>query len=241
VRAILVSVDYTDFLRLTLPYNRHHFEQVTVVTSTADAPNVAPVAAACRADLVVTDLFFARGARFNKWAALERGLDVMGRHGTLCVMDADVLWPKVPPPPRFVPGNLYTPRRRVADPPPPGVPPESEWARYPLHRQEREFAGYSQIFEASDPVLGPPPWHQTDWAHAGGADSFFQAKWPESRKVRPPWECLHLGPCGVNWLGRASARPDGSVPDGAAARVAALREMVRRRRPGPDPFAYERL
>lgn len=241
MRAILVSVQYSDLLALTLPYNRHHFEAVYVVTSTADAPNVRPIAEANRAEVVVTDLFYERGARFNKWAALEHGLDVMGRHGWLCIMDADVLWPTFLR--GFTPtrGNLYTPRRHMCETIPGAVPPEDGWPVYPLHPQQREFAGYSQTFAASDPALGPPPWHDTGYSHAGTADSFFQAKWPDARKVRPPFEVLHLGPAGVNWAGRASPYADGTMPEGAAGRVAALRDLIRRRRPGPDRFAHERL
>ena len=94
MRAFLVSVDYTDLLALTLPCNRHHFTEVFVVTSTADAPSVRPVADACRAEVLATDLFYASGADFNKWLALEWALDHVGRKGWICLMDADVVWPK---------------------------------------------------------------------------------------------------------------------------------------------------
>jgi DNA-binding NarL/FixJ family response regulator len=94
MRAILVSVDYDDLLALTLPYNRHHFETVTVITSSANAESVTAICQQHRADVVVTDLFYAKGAIFNKWAALEYGLDRIGRKGWLCLMDADVLWPQ---------------------------------------------------------------------------------------------------------------------------------------------------
>jgi hypothetical protein len=245
MRAILVSVQYSDILRLTLPYNRHHFSECWIVTSPADYPNVEPIARANSAKVVVTDLFYRSGARFNKFAALEHGLDIMGRHGLIAILDADVVWPSTLPPGAgpgaFQVGKLYGPRRRMVEPVPGQIPPEHTWSRYPLHPQQREYAGFSQIFHAEDPHLGPPPWHQTDWLHAGGGDSFFQAKWPESEKVRPPWEVLHLGPAGVNWMGRASAYVDGSVPEDGGRKITELRRLIRARTQGPDRFRAEKL
>lgn len=245
MRAILCAVDYSDILRLTLPYNRHHFDSVTVVTSPDDYPNVEPVARANAAKVVVTDLFYRSGAKFNKFAALEHGLDVMGRHGLIAIMDADVVWPTTLPvgagPVAYQVGKLYGPRRRMVEPAPREIPPEHTWSRYPLHPQQREYAGYSQVFFAEDPHLGPPPWHETNWTTAGGGDSFFQAKWPDADKIRPPWEVLHLGPAGVNWCGRASAYVDGRVPEDGEQKIAELRRLIRARTNGPDRFKAEKL
>lgn len=265
MRAVLVSVDYAGELSISLPYNRHHFTEVMVVTSPADAPNVRPIVERCNAKLFVTDLFYADGAPFNKFRAMEAGLDAFGRDGWLAILDADVLWParKV-----FtylqenkevcglVSGYLFTPRRRMWTEWPKAPSwfekakgsssadlwaREDLWDRFPLHPQDKEWAGYSQLFHASDPVLGPPPWHETNWLHAGGADSFFQAKWPDARKVRPPFEVLHLGTAGINWAGRVSAYADGTMPPEAAARLRQVRDFRARRVPGPNRFRHEKL
>lgn len=272
MRAIMVCVDFADILAVTLPYNRHHFEEVWIVTDFKDEKTM-EVIKGTDTYYFRTDAFYRNGAKFNKWAALEEGLDAMGRRGWLCVMDADVLWPKkvgfvsetemslqfhgLPPGYGDDPGwracnlwegNLYTPRRRmdVEWHREAGLPPEDRWALdYPLHPQQQEFAGYSQVFHADDPHLGPAPWHQTDWTHCGGADSFFQAKWPEANKVRPPFEVLHLGEAGVNWFGRATPRADGTIPEEAAERRRACMEIwgERRRRAsaGQDRFGAEKV
>lgn len=269
MRAIIVSVDYADILSITLPYNKRHFEQVWVVTAERDEATLA-VAVANHCRTFVTNSFWDDGAAFNKWVALEQGLDAMGREGWLCLMDADVLWPKmvklndVTHSVSYVcedgttylrQGFLYTPRRRmlsdwrdlVRSPQEPELLlKESQWSVYPLHRQAYEFAGYSQIFHASDPVLGHPPWHQTNWTHCGGADSFFQAKWPEARKIRPPFEVLHLGDAGQNWFGRATPLANGTVLPGSAERMeASARRIWNQRRlnvaAGRDKYAGERI
>lgn len=199
LRAILVSVDYAPLLRLTLPYNRHHFTDVMVVTAHRDA-ETQEVALANGCKFFATDAFYWDGADFNKWLALELALDAYGREGWLCLMDADVAWPKQIPNLDYQIGNLYTPLRHCCEEGPDEIPAEETWSQYRLHRNEGEWAGYSQIFHASDPHLPAAPWHAINWRHAGGADSFFQLRWGENR-VRPPWTCLHIGKSGVNWTG----------------------------------------
>lgn len=272
MRAIMVCVDYSDLLSITLPYNRHHFEEIVVVTSPQDAKTVGVVFSqydSSKISVFQTNAFYENGATFNKWKALEQGLDAMGRHGWLCIMDADVLWPKKLPPFAPVKGKLYTPKRRmweewpkldnlfvevdtvrVGDYPETSerayvVPKEDQWSKFPLHRQMVEFAGYSQIFHADDPVLGLAPWHETDWKHAGGADSFFQAKWSDEKKIRPPFEVLHLGPAGQNWMGRATPLVDGTVPEGAEGKLKEMGKVWSGRRDnraaGRDQFDGERI
>lgn len=273
----MVAVDYADLLKVTLPWNRHHFTDVCVVTTFKDTTTL-DVAESNNARWFRTNSFYDDGAFFNKWKALEEGIEwfLSGRNDDwLCIMDADVLWPKQVHLERFLRvGYLYGPRRRMAPWPLPIIPQEEEWEFFPLHRQEREIAGYSQIFHTSDPMLstcgncGCPKrvhtdyhgaksychgncegkcsgftWHQTDWKHAGGADSFFQAKWPPENRIRPPFEVLHLGDAGQNWCGRVSQRADGTIPDRAEERARQLQAMLAARagKRWGDRFKHERL
>jgi hypothetical protein len=241
MRAIMTCVSFSDILSVSLPYNRHHWDEIMVVTSSADRATQ-EIATQHGARLHVTDCFWDNGAEFAKWKALEQGLDAFGRHGWMAMVDVDVLWPK------YVPwlnasedcwgrrvGNLYAPLRRMAPWPIDAIPPESRWTEYPLHRQQREMAGYSQLFHADDPVLGQPPWFDTRWRHCGGGDSEFQAKWPEDRKIRPPFQVLHLGESGAHWLGR------GATPEETRRKRRALSEMLRKRTYGPGRFDHEKL
>jgi len=261
MRAITVCVDMADLLAVTLPYNRHHFDEMMVVTSLADEAT-AEIARTYNCVRYATNSFYADDALFNKWRALEEGLNYFDRKGWLCLIDPDVLWPK-----RVkagvldsgalllgnggmstvaLPGMLQTPRRRMLSDLSQlrerGLPLEEEWPLFPLHPQQREWAGYTQIFHADDPHLGTPPWHQVDWKHAGGADSFFQQKWSADEKLRPPFEVLHLGPAGKNWCGRVTPYLDGRVPDAAIWRLSILHTLIRQRdRNAADPYAAERV
>jgi hypothetical protein len=252
MNAILVCVDYADYLAVTLAYNRDHFGRVMVVTSPRDI-ETQKVASRNDAECHVTDAFYCDGALFRKWLALEEGL-VRFLHGSrgnewFCIMDADVLWPRYLDHFQAVPGNLYTPRRRMMADPSACldarykfvVPREDRWNAFPLHPQQQEFAGYSQIFHLSDQKLGPLPWHETNWTTAGGADSFFQAKWPVEKKIRPPFEVLHLGAAGTNWAGRVEPYLDGRTPLDAAKRREQLADLMRQRsgKSGRERFRAE--
>lgn len=203
-RAILVSVNYGDLLGLTLPFNRHHFEEVMVVTTPEDKVTQ-DVAIANGADLHATNAFYDDGADFNKWKALEEGLTVFGRHGWLCLMDADIVFPPELPRVEYLCGRLYSPYRHVIHSFDTATIDLTEVYNsrhlFPIY-QEREWAGYTQIFHADDPVLPCPPWHEQNWRHAGGADSAFQNLWSKYDKIRLPWNVLHLGDPGYNWCGR---------------------------------------
>lgn len=260
LRAIMTCVDYWDFLAVTLPYNRHHFSEVMVVTSLYD-DRTTEVAHANDCRTFHTDLFHRNGAFFNKWAALEAGLDELGREGWLCIMDPDVLWPtslEVTTEPRslyfddvvstitLLPGQLAAPLRRMYDDFTGEIPEEDHWDEYPIHRNVSEWAGYSQIFHADDPHLPAPPWHATDWVHAGGADSFLQQKWPKESKIRPQFNVLHVGKHGHNWFGRTTDYLDGTevskeVADRRRARLNKMRVDRKTNRGSSQPFKGERL
>ena len=193
-------------------------------------------------DMVVTDKFYDDGAHFNKWKALEHAFDVVGRHGWLCNIDADVIWPALVQFPPLEIGKLYGAYRRMSLDS--RVPDESEWEQLPLHRNLREFAGFTQIFHAEDPHLPPPPWHQVDWKHAGGADSFFQALWPPEDRIKA-LDVLHLGEPNRNWCGRATPLLDGREVKGSLKRRRLLKSYLKgrklRKQQGLDLYEEEKL
>lgn len=242
MRAIMVCVDYCDLLEITLPLNLHHFSEVMIVTSPEDVSTQSFCKHFNKVKCFVTNSFYEHGAIFNKWFALEEGLDEFNRQGWLCIMDADVVWPNKLPELNLQRGKLYTPVRRMMNKISLPLPEEEDWKHFPLHRNLAEFAGYSQIFHAQDPALGESPWHQVDWEHAGGADSFFQRKWQKSNKIRPPFEVLHLGEAGKNWYGRATPFLDGTISSKSEERTQAVNNIWKNRRKKKDPnFTNEKV
>lgn len=248
LRCIIICVNYSDYLKYTLPYNRHHYHEVVIVTAERDPPTI-EVARQCDAQVFLTDAFWEDGAVFNKFKALEQGLDHFGRHGLLAIKDADVLWPKEIVPQWVVQrGEIHTPFRRMLVDFCGIIPREEDWTTtLRRHHFQLQWTGYTQVFHADDPHLGSPPWHLTNWRYAGGGDTVFQYKWPANKKVRPPFEVLHLGPAETNWSGRASPYLDGRPREVEAdQRIRHTRQMLqerhqRRRRGDSDCYVHERL
>lgn len=270
MNAIIVCVDYWDYLSITLPINIRYFNNVTIVTDFNDydlhfkyLENL--IKHYNKINIIVTDTFYDDGAIFNKWKALEFGLDSVGREGWICHLDADIVWPitdayglKIETYKdvitiegnegfyKYEKGDLITPLRRMLHDFNGNLPEEKDWIKHRIHRNLNEWAGYSQIFHAEDPVLpNPPPWHQIDWEHAGGADSFFQNMWSRENKYRPPFDCLHLGDAGKNWYGRATKYLNGKMPKDAQEKLNRCADIWRNRRArkarGLDPYQDEKI
>src|SRR6202041_2773972 len=88
-----------------------------------------------------TDSFYANGAHFNKFLALEECFHCIGRIGWNCLLDADVLIPKAASWDFLQPCNtdtLYAPVRHMYDTlyKREGelyIPAEHKWSNYKIH------------------------------------------------------------------------------------------------------------
>lgn len=161
LRAAMVCVDYADILAITLPRNLKHFAKVLIVTTPRDTETLR-LADAYQCVTYPTEAFYERGAKFNKWLALERALEMTGWNecnptrpddGWLCLMDADVIWPTRLPEFHVPFGSLCSPLRHMGPMPKKGepypanrmsldpitrediVPQESIWSAFPIHRK----------------------------------------------------------------------------------------------------------
>lgn len=92
ISAVIVSRDYSDFLRYTLPENLQHLDDIVVVTSHDDVGTQA-VCAKHSVHCVKTDVFAARGHTFNKGQAINLGLDNLRQWESNWILhiDADIV------------------------------------------------------------------------------------------------------------------------------------------------------
>jgi len=206
--AITVCVDFDDLLAVTLPRNTPHFEQIVVITAPHDKRTMRLVENSS-ALYYVTDAFYRKGAKFNKGLAIEETLDNIGATGWLSMLDADIVLPKgfltESSAERLDRECLYGARRRMCHDG--TIPPEEQWREYAI-APDGEIPGCLQIFHTEASALRTRPRFGTDWTHAGGYDSVFEAKFRPDNTRWLPFEILHLGQDGVNWCGRVSPRID---------------------------------
>lgn len=211
IRGIVICVNYDDLLSITLPRNMRFLDECIVVTSPADEKTKAVCAGIERVRVFETNAFYEYGAKFNKGLAMEQGFEFMGREGWILIWDADILFPddmadyiQVDD---MYPTRLYGARRRILHNPKDWTPDFNWQAARPT--RDRDFPGFYQLFNASDPHIQKLPWYDVTFAHAGGGDGYFATRWPWAEKMRMPFDVLHLGPRDSNWFGRVSERIDG--------------------------------
>ncbi len=92
IEAVIVCVDYADFLAETLPHNLPHFDRVLVIT----APRDVETQELCRKLSVpyyATNAFFKDGDKFNKARGIDFGLSFLRWNDWVVHLDADTFLP----------------------------------------------------------------------------------------------------------------------------------------------------
>ena len=87
---IIVSVNYNDFLLISLENNSKIFENITVVTSTSDFM-CQKICENFEVKCLVTDIMYEDGDFFNKGKAINEGLKSISDPDYILLLDADIL------------------------------------------------------------------------------------------------------------------------------------------------------
>lgn len=97
LEAVIICVNYSDFLKITLPLNLKHFDNVIVVTKESDTKTIE----FCRSIddkklvLIKTDAFDypKNKAKFNKGLAIDVGLQFLEHKSWVMNLDSDIVLP----------------------------------------------------------------------------------------------------------------------------------------------------
>lgn len=92
LEAIIICLNYSDFLAETLPMNLQHFDDVLVVTGHADT-ETQRLCDKLSVEHVKTDCFFDGGDPFNKGKAINLGVSHTPKKGWLLHLDSDIVLP----------------------------------------------------------------------------------------------------------------------------------------------------
>jgi hypothetical protein len=239
MRVTIPSVDYGDFLAVTLPAWRTllPYAQFTVVTSPEDRETIS-VATAEADRVLVTDAWRSDGAQFNKAAALDLAFGFAGEEttppeaGEVCLsIDADVhpfgklredrvLAEAIHGCPRYfcrTARELWAHRRgRVGLRAFPLM-----LGKYRDHPSLLAFPNPAMVIRTARSAIG----YFQLWRHRPGLDRFgsyptastYDVVFAKSFRTRRPltgFYVLHLGVCSQrNWTGRVMPRWGGEVTD----------------------------
>jgi hypothetical protein len=193
VSGMVVSVDFGQFLAVTLSRNISFFDEIIVVTSPDDDVSRS-VAQGCGAKVVVSEAFWRDGAEFNKAAGLNDGLQIARGEYVFC-FDADVLLPKSA---RSAIGDVDSEvlyglsrlTRRAAD--------EDIWE---VRGNTPQFVvGFSQLFCRTSSSY--PGGFCEDFTTAGHYDIEFMCHWAaHKRQHLTSAPALHIGLRKASWRG----------------------------------------
>lgn len=208
MQAISVCINYSDYLAISLPFNRPFFEKYSIVTAAHDEKTLELIK---QFDCTPVILDFEND--YVKKSMMSQGLRQLQNKQWIQILDADIVLP-----PEYASiinrvesldqNALYGCQRLFCQ-------NRLVWEMFGLHDlqcyepEENVRAigiGFFQLFHAAAQHLS----NSQDWyAVASGmkaADMSFRAKFPASAIHQLPIKVVHLGPPSVNWYGRRSPR-----------------------------------
>lgn len=204
IQALLVSVNYADYLECIAP-NMAHFDRWLVVTDENDT-RTREVCARHGMEVHFSRRLYKDGAAFHKAAALNDGLAALDQDAWVAVMDSDILLPhdfrERLDAQTLDPAALYgLAGRRVC-------PKLAEFRILTAHEPWADnliyttfVIGYFNLFHLAQEWNRYPEDGSDD---ASTYDVLFSESFPAALRHYLPFVCLHAGDASQNWRGRVS-------------------------------------
>lgn len=198
IDVVIVSINYNDYLILTLEKNRQIFKNITVVTTPEDKL-CQKICKKFNVNVVLTDRVFENENTFNKGKAINDGISSIENPDLILLLDADIIVTQKFGLDELNDDFLYTSSRFIC------------FNKFQLDRWERgeisckeigkyeedKGFGFFQLFKYS-PELGFPE----NFGDASISDTVFRDKFVNRKTINS--EIIHLGDIKKNWKGRIS-------------------------------------
>lgn len=222
---LIVSVNYSDYLKESLLHNIFLFDTIYIVTSPKDTKTVKLVNSykkkvKTNIRLIVTDIFYKNNKVFNKGGAINYALSKVKKNGWIIIGDSDIIYP-----PNIQDitkknnkHNIYGLYRYIVDKPsdlPDALHSFNNKIQYykylKIAQKERGkigityVLGYCQLFNFDSKYLKDKELIYPDSNSCKHVDvEFARMTFPYKRRRLLNEYCLHLGSTEVNWYGRVS-------------------------------------
>lgn len=195
---VIVSVNYNDFLIITLAKNRLLFDNITVVTSSDDLM-CRKICEMYSIKCVVTEKMYEDGAVFNKGKAINEGIKSISDPDFILLIDADIIINNKIDLNLLEEDTFYSMDRII-------LPDYNSYLKYSedlsldnVRRDEENGFGYFQLFNYKHKQSYPEISTDAAWS-----DLIFRDKFIKRRKIEG--FVTHLGLDGRNWKGRITDR-----------------------------------
>jgi Glycosyl transferase family 2 len=229
LEAVVVCDHYSDFLRCTLPNNKHLFDRIVVVTSAEDR-ETQRICEFHHVQCLRTDGLNARWGKFCKGAGINEGLERLDKDGWVIHLDADI-W--LPPQTRMLLQNAELDPRMLYGIDRFSVKGYAQWDEFlqmprlqhecdayvhlnafPLGTRviSKDGGGYIPIgfFQMWNPAASGIRDYPREHTDAGRGDMVFAKRWQRARRTMIPEVVgYHLessdASMSANWYGRKTA------------------------------------
>jgi hypothetical protein len=231
LEAVIVCVNYSDFLAHTLPSTKNQFDRLVVVTDYEDV-ETKRLCEYYNVKCVQTDVFYENGDKFNKGKGINEGLKHLDLDGWVVHLDADIY---LPPQTRSILENLPLDSSKIYGADRLMCPNYDEWkefnncpspiqdawifvhlTRFPVGVRLCEYkayhGGYEPIgyFQLWNPGASGVTAYPDKHGFADRTDVLHCKKWPrEKRELLPEIVLIHLeseAGIGLNWKGRTTEK-----------------------------------
>lgn len=218
ISCVMVCVNYGDFLKITLPLNKSHFDEIIVVTSHNDDITKKICSENSIRYVETNRMYESENDAFNKGKAINEGIKNLKHNDWLVITDADMVFPDDTK--KILnsidnKNNIYGISRYIC-------PTKNEFDDYyktktiPNNWKHQKKlinigVGFFQMANFNCDIMKNKTknssWYSEKWGHCGRSDRSFWRSWPDSnRSVIKNLFGIHLGDDGMatNWFGRKS-------------------------------------
>jgi len=90
IEAVSVCVNYSDYLKVSLPINKQILDRIVIVTRSDDYETI-KVCKENNVECIATDEFNDHPSGFNKFKGINKGLDTLDKDGWVLFLDCDIV------------------------------------------------------------------------------------------------------------------------------------------------------
>jgi len=192
IDVVIVSVNYNDFLEITLKHNTQIFDSIFVVTSTSDE-KCQEICQRMGVRTLVTDCMYSDGAKFNKGKAINHAIASIKDPDLILILDADIIVTERIDISKIENGTIYYKDRIILD-------SAKSYDRFlkgdsKFRIDSQGPLGYFHLFRYDKRIKYLETCKDASWI-----DIKFASKFKHKVKIGNP--AIHLGQEGKNWSGR---------------------------------------
>jgi hypothetical protein len=202
---IIISVNYNDYLLVSLSHNIKIFNNITVVTSTDDLM-CQKICEKFGVNCLVTDVMYENGANFNKGKAINKGIESIVDPNFILLLDADIVITDKIDIDELIDDNFYTSDRWIC-------------RDYNFYKrfiddeieisdigkcENNKGLGFFQLFNINNNSIDKSKVFPEISDDAAWSDLMFRDKFTKRQTIKN--DVIHLGDPYMNWNGRRTNR-----------------------------------